>query len=109
MLILTNYLYLIILKALLITIVSEEICLLLMRERKLKVYLTCLIMNVVTNISMNIILQYVSNYYTSLVIFEILVFVIEMLVYLLVTKKLTKSIIYSLVCNIGSLLVGMLL
>ena len=109
MLILINYLYLIILKALLITIVTEEICLLLMRERKIKVYLACLIINIVTNTSMNIILQHVNNYYTSLIIFEILVFIIEMLIYLLVTKKITKSIIYSLVCNVGSLLVGMLL
>lgn len=109
MLELIKSLFPILLKALIITIVVEELCLLIMREKSAKIYLLCFVMNIITNITMNVALQYSTDYYTSLIIFEIAVFVIEGLLYFAINKKIGKAIIISLVCNIASLLIGTIL
>ena len=92
--------------ALLITILSEELVLLIMNVKDSRLYLSLLIINIITNLSMNIILQFVSNYYLWLYILEVCVFIIEGLVYLLITKDIKKAIIISLVCNVCSYLIG---
>lgn len=94
--------------ALLITILSEELVLLIMNVKDSRLYLSLLIINIITNLSMNIILQFVSNYYLWLYILEVCVFIIEGLVYLLITKDIKKAIIISLVCNVCSYLIGLI-
>ena len=94
--------------ALLITILSEELVLLIMNVKDSRLYLSLLIINIITNLSMNIILQFVSNYYLWLYILEVCVFIIEGLVYLLITNDIKKAIIISLVCNVCSYLIGLI-
>ena len=92
--------------ALLITILSEELVLLIMNVKDSRLYLSLLIINIITNLSMNIILQFVSNYYLWLYILEVCVFIIEGLVYYLITKDIKKAIIISLSCNLLSYIIG---
>ncbi len=94
--------------ALLITVLSEELVLLIMNVKDSRLYLSLLIINIITNLSMNIILQYVSNYYLWLYILEVCVFIIEGLVYLLITNDIKKAIIISLICNVCSYLIGLI-
>lgn len=102
--------YPILIKYLMVTIVIEEIGLLIQREKNYKIYIACLIVNIITNISLNILLQYLSdNYYLFLVILEIVIFIIEAFVYYLVNKNIVKSIRLSLICNLLSLLIGSLI
>ena len=89
------------------TIIIEEICLFLLKERKIKIYIICLITNILTNVTMNLLLQCVSNYYLHMIVFEVIVFLIEVSVYYLLTKNVNKSLKYSLVCNMSSLIIGM--
>ena len=92
---------------LLTTIIVEEIVLLVFREKQIKMYVACLIVNIVTNLSLNIILQLSSNYYLMLIILEITVVIIEGIVYYLIKKDWKMAIILALVCNIMSFVVGM--
>ena len=92
---------------LLTTIIVEEIVLLVFREKQIKMYVACLIVNVITNLSLNIILQFSSNYYLMLIILEIAVVIIEGFVYYLIKKDWKMTIILALVCNIMSFVVGM--
>ena len=92
---------------LLSTIIVEEIVLLLFREKQVKMYITCLIMNIITNISLNIILQFSSNYYLMLIILEIVIVIIEGFIYYLIKKDFKKVIILALICNVMSFIVGM--
>ncbi len=94
--------------ALLITILSEELVLLIMKVKDSRLYLSLLIINIITNLSMNIILQFVSNYYLWLYILEGCVFIIEGLVHLLIMNDIKKAIIISLVCNLCSYLIGLI-
>lgn len=97
------------LKALLITIISEELFLFIQKEKDKKLYFVCLITNIVTNLSLNMILQSASgNYYLWLVILEVVVVLVESLIYYLFTKRIGKSIRISLVCNLASFLIGTL-
>ena len=91
---------------LLTTIIVEEIVLLVFREKHIKMYVACLIVNVITNLSLNIILQFSSNYYLMLIILEITVVIIEGFVYYLIKKDWKMAIILALVCNIMSFVVG---
>ena len=106
---LVKLLYFYLFKALIITIITEELCLVILRERRLKVYIICLKMNILTNVSMNILLQYAHNYYLSLVILEIIVFLVEGIIYFIVTRNLKLAILYALVCNLSSLSIGVLI
>ena len=92
---------------LLTTIIVEEIVLLVFREKQIKMYVACLIVNIITNLSLNIILQFSSNYYSMLIILEITVVIIEGFVYYLIKKDWKMAIILALVCNIMSFVVGM--
>lgn len=95
------------LKALLTTIVVEELCLVIQKQKSYKPYLLCLGMNIVTNLTMNVFLQYLSaHYHLCLLIFEILVVMIEGLLYRILEKNLLKSLRISFVCNLGSFLIG---
>lgn len=109
MLAILNKLIPLLLKPLVITIISEELGLVVLRKKSYKHYLLCFVMNVFTNITMNILLQYLSNnYYLWLLVFEILVVVIEGLLYSILDKKIFVGIKTSLICNLISFIVGLL-
>lgn len=97
------------LKYLFVTIIIEELVLLLFRTKKANIYLGCLGMNILTNLSLNIYLQFAANYYQSLTILEIVVFVVEGLLYLCLTKNVQKAFVLSAICNIASYLIGMII
>lgn len=109
MLELIKSLFPILIKALIITIIVEEICLLLQRQKSYKIYLLCFFMNIIINVSMNIILQLVDYYFLYLIIFEIVVFVIEGLCYAIFKKSVKKGLLISFICNVCSLFVGMII
>lgn len=97
-------------KALLITIIVEELFLLIQKEKNYKIYLGCLIINIVTNVTMNIALQYLANnYYLFLIILEVMVVLIEALGYFIINKNILKSLRLALVCNVVSLIIGFLI
>ena len=95
-----------ILPYLILTIVSEELCLFIMKENKVHIYIVCLVMNIFTNLSLNIILQFCNNYYLFLFVLEVIVYLFEFFIYLLVSKEMKKSFIYSIILNSISLLLG---
>lgn len=100
----------ILLRALIVTITIEIIFLFFQREKGIKIYLTCFIMNIFTNITMNILLQYFSNnYYNLLIIFEILVFLIEGFIYAFIKKSIPKGLRISFISNVASLIIGILI
>ena len=66
-----------ILPYLILTIVSEELCLFIMKEKKVHIYIVCLVMNIFTNLSLNIILQFCNNYYLFLFFLEVIVYLFE--------------------------------
>ena len=96
---------------LVITLVFESLMLLILREKRLKVYLVCLIMNIITNPLMNYLLGFVNPYYywLWLGIMEVVVFIIEAIIYYLFIKDMRKAILYSLLCNLLSLTCGILI
>lgn len=98
------------LKALLITIIVEELCLLCQKEKNYKMYIGCFLINMITNVSMNLALQYLgNNYYLWLIIFEVIVVLVEMLGYFIINRNILKSLRISLICNVASVVLGFLL
>ena len=95
-----------ILPYLILTIVSEELCLFIKKEKKVHIYIVCLVMNIFTNLSLNIILQFCNNYYLFLFVLEVIVYLFEFFIYLLVSREMKKSFIYSIILNSISLLLG---
>lgn len=100
---------------LVLTLVIEIIVLICFREKRVKVYIASLIMNVVTNVPLNIGLTYLKRYFSSLgylpllLLGEIIVFFIEWLIYYLVLKESKRSFFYSFYSNILSFLIGIIL
>lgn len=96
--------------ALIITLVVEEVILLILREKNIKVFILCFFLNILTNPMMNLGLGLVSNYYYLwLGLAEVIVFIIEALIYYLLTNDFKRSIVISLACNLGSLIIGLLI
>lgn len=79
------------------------------QKQKKIFYFIFIITNLITNIIMNNLLILFSNYLLGLILLEILVFIIETLIYYLITKKLKETIKISLICNIASLLGGLII
>ena len=99
----------ILIKALLITLVVELLMLFLLKERKIKIFIVCGIINIITNPILNIILQYTNHYYLLLIILEIVIVIIEGIIYYLFKKDIKKAFMISLICNLASLLMGMII
>ncbi|MBO7080385.1 MAG: hypothetical protein J6W64_11435 [Bacilli bacterium] len=99
----------------LLTIVVEEVCLILLKEKKKKVYLACFLMNIVLNPIMNHTLimgtklRYYFPYYGTLIILEIFVIAVEAIIYIFLLKDIKKGIYYSVVLNISSFALGFVL
>ena len=92
--------------ALLSTIFIELLVLLQLGERRKKILLASIGINILTNVSLNYYLFFVSYTDTTVIIGELLVVLTEALCYYFFTKNLAQSFIYSLLCNAISFLLG---
>jgi hypothetical protein len=90
------------------TIVIELGVLLLLGERRKKVLVSSIIINILTNIPLNLFLIYVIGGMTAIFIGELLVFIIETLWYYYFVRDIKQAAIYSALCNAISFLLGML-
>ena len=95
--------------ALVPTILIELGVLWLLLERRKKVLLSSIAVNVLTNVPLNLYLNYIDGRNGSLLIGEVVVFLIEAVWYWFFTRSLKQAVIYSFLCNAISFLIGLLL
>ena len=100
-----------ILKALIITIITELLVLLVKREKNYRVYLLSIPINIITNISLNIGIQFINSesYYLIVGILEVIIVFIEASGYNLIYKDYKKSLRVAFLCNVASYLLGFIL
>lgn len=101
----------VLLKTLLLTIIVEILFLFIQKEKDYKVYIICIIMNIITNLSFNIGNRYlpVENYNLYIILLEILIVIIEGFIYFLHIRKPLKAFRLAFICNLASYLIGILL
>ena len=98
----------ILLFALLPTIIIELAVLRFLRERRKKVLLGSVVMNILTNIPLNILAYYILQDLLLLLIFEVVVIIFEALGYAILIRQWKQVFIYSFLCNSISFLTGLL-
>jgi hypothetical protein len=98
----------ILLLALVPTIAIELGVLLFVRERRRKVLLASVVMNILTNIPLNFLMICLEGDDIVLLTAEAVVIVLEALGYMLVVRQWKQSFIYSFLCNSISFLSGLL-
>ncbi len=98
----------ILLFALLPTIIIELAVLRFLRERRKKVLLGSVVMNILTNIPLNILAYYILQDLLPLLIFEVVVIILEALGYAILIRQWKQAFIYSFLCNSISFLTGLL-
>ena len=96
------------LAALLLTISVELGTLRLMGEKRRKVFMGSVVINILTNVPLNIVLLTIGSTVGGLLIGELLVLLAESIGYYILIRNWQRSIIYSLLCNATSFLVGVL-
>ena len=96
------------LTALVPTILIELGVLCLLKERRLKVLLASVAINVLTNPLLNLYLNCIDGGWTSIGVGEVVVVVVEAACYYLLLRRIDTAIIYSLLCNAISFLTGCL-
>lgn len=97
------------LTALLLTIAIEVGMLMLMGEKRQKVLMGAVGVNILTNIPLNWFLLTYGNSMERLIVGELLVLVTEALWYFCFVRQWQRAAIYSLICNATSFLVGILI
>ena len=99
--------------ALAITLAIEVNLYMILDYKNLKLFIVVSIINIITNSSMNLILLTTRNdfyYYLILSIFEVSVVFLEALVVTIILKyKYTSSLLFSLIVNVSSFLMGLLI
>ena len=99
--------------ALAITLAIEVNLYMILDYKNLKLFIVVSIINIITNSSMNLILLTTRNdfyYYLILSIFEVGVVFLEALVVTIILKyKYTSSLLFSLIANVSSFLMGLLI
>lgn len=96
------------LTALVATVLIEYGVLLLLGERRRKVLLGSVAINVITNVTLNLYIARHGISVTNVAVGEGLVVVAETLWYYAFTRSLEQSCVYSLLCNAVSFLTGLL-
>jgi hypothetical protein len=91
-----------------LTILIELGVLWLLMERRRKVLVLSVVINVLTNVPLNLAVIHLGYSTKTVLIGELIVFIVEALWYLLFIKDIRKASIYSLLCNAVSFLVGLL-
>ena len=95
--------------ALTLTILIELGVLWLLRERRIKVLLSSVAVNVLTNVPLNLYFSNMDYNWNRVLICELIICVVEALWYLCFTGNFRQSVIYSFLCNAISFLMGLLL
>ena len=91
-----------------LTILIELGVLWLLMERRRKVLVLSVVINVLTNVPLNLAVIHLGYSSKTVLIGELIVFIVEALWYLLFIKDIRKASIYSLLCNAVSFLIGLL-
>jgi len=94
--------------ALIPTILIEYGVLWMLKERRKKVLLSSIAVNVLTNVPLNLYLNFIDDSMGSILIGEVAVFLIEAVWYWIFTRSLKQATIYSFLCNAISFLIGWL-
>ena len=94
---------------LIITIVVEFIVLMILFGLRWKVLLASIPINIATNIPLNLYIQHVDSSLWAIIIGELIVIVVETMCYYLLLKDLKQAFIVSLLCNLASFLIGLLI
>lgn len=96
---------------LIITLGIEELILVLLKEKRIKVHILAFFMNCCTNISINLIAY--ALHFESLVLYMVYVIIAEAMVwflegmgYFILLRDASKAVKYTLLCNSISLTVG---
>lgn len=97
------------LAALILTILIEYGVLWMLLERRKKVLLSSIAVNVLTNVPLNLYLYFIDDRNGTILIGEVVVFLVEALWYWFFTRNLKQAAIYSFLCNAISFLIGLLL
>lgn len=94
--------------ALILTILIELGVLWLLKERRIKILLSSVAVNVLTNVPLNLYFTNTEYSWSRVLICELIVFIVETLWYLCFTGRFRESVIYSFLCNAISFLMGLL-
>lgn len=94
--------------ALFFTILVEYGMLLLLGEKRRKVLLSSIVVNVLTNVPLNLYMLHVDGGWMTFVSGELLVVLVEALWYLVFVRKASQAVVYSVLCNAASCLFGLL-
>lgn len=97
------------LAALIPTIFIELGVLWLLKERRKKVLLSSVAVNMLTNVPLNLYLIYVNDGAATILMGEAIVVLVEALWYYAFTRHIKQACIYSILCNAISFLIGLLL
>lgn len=95
--------------ALVLTILIEYGVLWLLMERRKKVLLSSIAVNVLTNVPLNLYVLLVDDSMGDIFIGEAVVFLVEAMWYWFFTHNVKQAVIYSFLCNAISFLIGLLL
>lgn len=100
--------------ALILTLIIETLVLFLLKYRNYKIYIICLIINIITNLSLNYylihtIFQTVYIYIIVVILLEAFIWIVEGLVYMIYLKDFKKAIKVSIILNATSFFTGLLL
>lgn len=104
----TSYILRHALTALIPTILIELGVLWLLLERRRKVLLSSIAINVLTNVPLNLYVLLVNGSMSHILIGEVLVLLIEGVWYWFFTHNLRQAVLYSFLCNTISFLIGLL-
>ena len=100
--------------ALILTIIIECTVLYLLKERDFIFYIYWTALTSFTNLSANLFLALVFKgnnfqYWLTAIVIEIVVFIVEFSLSFIYTRDKFKSAKYSLVCNLASFLIGLII
>ncbi len=93
---------------LLATIIIELAVLIALRERRKKVLLASVVVNILTNIPLNIYVMTMQPGWGRMIMGECIIVIAETLWYFLFIRDLQKAAVYSFLCNAISFLMGLL-
>ena len=98
----------ILLLALIPTILIELAVLLLLRERRAKVLMASVVVNILTNVPLNLFVNCINSSLLAILCGEIIVVLVETFWYFFFLSNLSRAFVYSFLCNAISFLTGLL-
>lgn len=103
-----------ILTSFILTCIIEIVVLFIIKEKRKEIYLFSIFINLFTNIPLNIfILNYsfssIPSYFLIVLLLELVIIIIEAMLYYLIFKNVIKGLKYSLILNISSYLIGLII